>query len=247
MTELRKRLEEEAARRDRPDEIDPKRPDPLLVARRYEDPTIALICALFAYGSAKQIVAFLEGLDFSLLKAPEARIRRELKGYYYRFQRSEDLAELFVTLRRMGEECALQEPFMKGYLREGSVLEGLAALIAKLRSLNPYRSYGYDFLLSHPPTPRTRSPYKRWNMYLRWMVRKDSIDMGLWSGVRRKDLLIPLDTHTFHVSRRLGLLTRKQCDLKAAVELTERLKAFDPEDPVRFDFALYRLGQEKRA
>jgi uncharacterized protein (TIGR02757 family) len=82
-------------------------------------------------------------------------------------------------------------------------------------------------------------------MYLRWMVRRDAIDMGLWSGVRRSDLIIPLDTHTFHVSRTLGLLQRRSYDLQAAVELTERLRTFDPQDPVRYDFALYRLGQEK--
>ncbi len=81
-------------------------------------------------------------------------------------------------------------------------------------------------------------------MYLRWMVRRDALDMGLWQGVRRADLLVPLDTHTFHVSRRLGLLKRRQYDLKAVFELTDRLRAFDPADPVKYDFALYRLGQE---
>ncbi|MDX1296209.1 MAG: TIGR02757 family protein, partial [Sulfurimonadaceae bacterium] len=82
-------------------------------------------------------------------------------------------------------------------------------------------------------------------MFLRWMVREDSIDMGLWQGVRRSDLIIPLDTHTFHVSQKLGLLKRKSYDLQAAVELTEALRRFDPDDPVKYDFALYRMGQEK--
>ena len=82
-------------------------------------------------------------------------------------------------------------------------------------------------------------------MYLRWMVRKDAIDFGLWQGVNPADLIIPLDTHTFHVARSLGLLRRKQYDLQAALELTEKLKSFDPRDPVRYDFALYRIGQER--
>lgn len=86
---------------------------------------------------------------------------------------------------------------------------------------------------------------KRWMMYLRWMVRCDNIDMGLWSGIDRADLIIPLDTHTFNVSRKLGLLSRKSYDLEAAIELTKKLKEFDEKDPLKYDFALYRIGQER--
>jgi uncharacterized protein (TIGR02757 family) len=82
-------------------------------------------------------------------------------------------------------------------------------------------------------------------MYLRWMVRSDELDMGLWNGVDPSELIMPLDTHTFSVSRALGLLKRGQCDMRAAIELTETLKAFDPADPLKYDFALYRIGQEK--
>jgi uncharacterized protein (TIGR02757 family) len=77
------------------------------------------------------------------------------------------------------------------------------------------------------------------------MVRDDNIDFGIWKKVDKKDLLIPLDTHTFNVSFNLGLLKRKTYDLKAVVELTNTLKKFDPFDPVKYDFALYRIGQEK--
>jgi uncharacterized protein (TIGR02757 family) len=82
-------------------------------------------------------------------------------------------------------------------------------------------------------------------MYLRWMVRSDDLDMGLWSKIEKKDLLMPLDTHTFKISRKLGLLKRKSYDMKAVLELTERFRRWDSEDPVKYDFALYRLGQEK--
>ena len=82
-------------------------------------------------------------------------------------------------------------------------------------------------------------------MYLRWMVRKDALDMGLWSKIDKKDLLIPLDTHTFKMSQKLKLLKRKSYDMKAVHELTERFRKWDPYDPVKYDFALYRLGQEK--
>ena len=82
-------------------------------------------------------------------------------------------------------------------------------------------------------------------MYLRWMVRKDELDLGLWKGVDTKDLILPLDTHTFKVSQKLGLLKRKTYDLKSALEITESLRAFDKKDPIKYDFALYRLGQEQ--
>ena len=215
------------------------RPDPLAVAKRYNDEKIALVCALFAYGNAAQIVRFLKSLDFGLLDAPEENIVRQ--SSYYRFQKPHDVAQLFITLKRAG---SLEEPFMEGYEKNRNILEGLASLIAYLRSLNDYRSYGYDFLLGRVPRRAAGgSPMKRWMMYLRWMVRHDHRDRGLWRQVDKADLIIPLDTHTFHVSRKLGLLGRKSYDLKAALELTEALRRFDQADPVKYDFALYRMGQ----
>lgn len=91
------------------------------------------------------------------------------------------------------------------------------------------------------------SACKRINMYLRWMVRKDrsGIDFGLWKKIPASGLLIPLDLHTGNVSRQLGLLTRKQNDAKAVRELTERLREFDPDDPIRYDFALFGIGAFK--
>ncbi len=240
---LKSRLDAEVRKRNDPDELSFEKPDPLLVARRYRDERVALICALFAYGNAKQIVKFLDSLDFSLLERSESELRSALDGHYYRFQNSEDVIQLFLTLQKAG---SLEEIFMEGYRHNHSVLEGLALLIQSLYDLNPYRSRGYTFLLGSAPTQRSKSTYKRWNMYLRWMVRKDALDLGLWSGVRRSDLLMPLDTHTFEVSKKLGLLKRKSYDLKAVLELTQRLRLFDPEDPIKYDFAIYRLGQEGR-
>lgn len=91
------------------------------------------------------------------------------------------------------------------------------------------------------------SACKRINMYLRWMVRKDhsGIDFGLWKGIPSSALLIPLDVHTGNVSRQLGLLSRHQNDARAVAELTARLRTFDPEDPIRYDFALFGLGAFK--
>ena len=78
---------------------------------------------------------------------------------------------------------------------------------------------------------------------MRWVVRKDCLDLGLWESVKCKDLLLPLDTHTFRITRKLGLLKRKTYDFKAVLEITEKLKEFDAKDPIKYDFALYRIGQ----
>ncbi len=244
LKEIKRRLDIEVKKRDSKFELSEKRADPMLVAREFRDERVALICSLFAYGNAKQIVKFLRGLDFSLLQKSEDEIREALEGRYYRFQNSEDIAQFFITLKRVESEGSLESIFLDGYLKSRSVLDGLSTLIAKLRELNSYDSHGYNFLLGSPPSLKSKSTYKRWNMYLRWMVRSDEIDLGLWSGVDRSNLLIPLDTHTFNVSKKLGLLKRKSYDLKAVLELTDTLKSFDKSDPIKYDFALYRIGQE---
>jgi len=238
-------LEKEVLKRDSISELSYDSPDPLIVASRYKDEYISLICALFAYGSAKQIVKFLDGLDFSLLDESEDSIKKGLKGHYYRFQNETDVAEFFITVKRLKEIDSLESIFYRGYKKEHSVIDGLNSLITKILEVNPHKSHGYNFLVGTPPTQKSKSTYKRYNMYLRWMVRKDNLDFGLWKRVDKKDLLIPLDTHTFKVSQKLGLLKRKSYDLKAVLELTKKLKEFDEKDPVKYDFALYRIGQER--
>lgn len=226
-------------------EVSYERPDPILVARRYREPYSALTCALFAYGRADLIVRFLDTLDFSLIDADEASIRAACSSHYYRFQSHEDVTQFLITLRRLKLESDMEELFTQAYIPHRSVLDGINVVIEKMWSLNSYESRGYRFLIGAPATRfKGGAPMKRWMMFLRWMVRQDAIDFGLWSGVKRADLLMPLDTHTFAVSRELGLLRRKQYDLQSVVELTQALRTFDPEDPVKYDFALYRIGQE---
>lgn len=245
MKTLKERLDLEVERRNCASELCEEKPDPLMVARRHNDELSALVCALFAYGKASFIVRFLNSIDFTLIDAEEAFILEASREYCYRFQTPDDSAQLLITLRRLKLEGGAQRAFMQGY-EEHSLFEGLKSLIDRLYMLNSYRSNGYQFLIGKPlSTVAKASALKRWLMYLRWMVRCDELDMGLWSGVDRADLLMPLDTHTFNVSCRLGLLKRKQCDFRASMELTEQLKRFDPHDPVKYDFALYRLGQEK--
>ena len=100
----------------------------------------------------------------------------------------------------------------------------------------------------HIATPARQAACKRINMYLRWMVRDDDkgVDFGLWKRMKPAQLICPCDLHVDRVGRKLGLITRKQTDWQTALELTERLREFDPVDPVKYDFALFGLGVEEK-
>lgn len=243
---LKKRLDEEVKNRNSYDEVSSENPDPILIARKYKDEYISFVCAFFAYGNVKQIIKFLSSLDMSLIDADEDLIREKLKEHYYRFQNSEDVIQFFITLSRLKKQNSLEDIFMQGYKENSDVIDGINAVITQMYKVNSYNSRGYQFLIGKITTKRKGvGALKRWNMYLRWMVRKDEIDMGLWSNINKKDLILPLDTHTFNVGLKLGLLKRKTYDLEAAWQMTQTLKSFDETDPVKYDFAIYRLGQEK--
>jgi uncharacterized protein (TIGR02757 family) len=217
-------------------EVNEQKLDPIIVAKKYNDEYIALIAALFAYGNVKAIIKFLNSLDLKNLNSNNA---------YYRFQNKKDVEVFLDTLKKMKEKYSLNTLFLKGYKKNKNPIDGIREIIKTIYSLTDYTSKGYEFLIGKIPPNKTKgvSPYKRWNMFLRWMVRDDSLDLGLWRGVDKKDLIIPLDTHTHKVSLNLGLLKRKTYDLQAAIELTEKLKEFDSQDPLKYDFALYRIGQ----
>lgn len=253
MKSIKQMLDKEVLKRDTLNELSFDTPDPLMVAKKYNDEYIALICALFAYGNAKKIVEFLNSIDFGILKKSDETIKKELKNHYYRFQNSEDIVSFFIAIKRLMQIDSLENIFKKGYDKENNILEGIDTIIQSVVELFEYNSAGYKFLIG-TPFKRDKnntiklignSAYKRYNMFLRWMVRNDNLDMGLWKRVNKKDLIIPLDTHTFHVSQKLGLLTRKTYDLKSALLITEQLGKFDKNDPIKYDFALYRIGQEK--
>lgn len=246
MKNIKSKLDAEVKARNSNFELSYERPDPLLIASKHRDEYISLICALFAYGNAKQIVKFLDSLDFSLLSKSDDEIKQTLSRHYYRFQKSEDVSALFMALKRLKDTTTIEDIFYKGYKQNGNILDGLWSFISSLQEIYSYHSRGYSFLIgSLPKKPNSAGTYKRYLMYLRWMVRSDSLDLGLWSKIPTDALLMPLDTHTFQVSRSLGLLKRKTYDMKASIELTQTLKTFDAHDPIKYDFALYRIGQEK--
>lgn len=234
---------------------------------------IAVLCALLAYGNAGQILRTLLKLDFRLLGDKKAILAHKFP--YYRFQSSEDIKMLFLALSEIIARGGIKSVFVKAYkkaklnsanIAESSAICGINAMICELdsaiksqtlhsqnlarKSQNLAESsltQGLKFLIGQKAlSTRAHSPLKRWNLFLRWMVRKDNIDLGLWSDeVACKDLILPLDTHTFRLSQKLGLLKRKSYDLRSAIEITANLAKFCENDPVKYDFALYRLGQEK--
>lgn len=220
-------------------------PDPLQVAKIHNDEFVSLLCALFAYGNAQNILNFLKKLDFSLLNSSEKIIIKNTKHLKYRFQNAKDISEIFITLRRIKQESSLEALFIKAYKKDENLVYALQTFITKLRKINAYTSLGYDFFFGTPFVKEPKAAMKRYNMLLRWLVRKDELDLGLWKRVHTKDLLMPLDTHTHKVALKLGLMQRKSYDFKAVLELTANLRRFDENDPVKYDFALYRLGQSK--
>ena len=252
---IKKLLDEEVKKRDNLKELSLDKPDPLIIAKKYNDEYISLICALFAYGNAGQIVKLLSSFNFDLLNQDENIITKKLQGYYYRFQSTDDVIAFFIALKRLKESNkSLENIFKVGYDKKQNVIEGIESIISSIKNTYNYKSDGYKFLIGNIPKKDKygnikligNSAYKRYNMFLRWMVRSDNLDMGLWNGVSKKDLVLPLDTHTFKISQKLGLLDRKTADLKSAILITEKLKEFDNNDPIKYDFAIYRLGQEKK-
>ena len=243
-------------------------PDPLQVATKFKEPNIALICALFAYGNAKMIVKFLNSLEFSLLDESEQNIKKNLSNFKYRFQNENDVREIFITLSRLKKEADIEEILRQGLAKNGEMIEGVNELIKFIYGLNSYRSDGYEFFFGKSFSKEPQSPYKRYNMYLRWMVRDSDIDLGLFKNLPKetyeyflklsgyntlrlilaKSIILvegPTDEHTHRVSLNLGLINRKSYDFKAVMELTKKLREFDELDPIKYDFALYRIGQSK--
>lgn len=187
MNKIKQMLDNEVKNRNKNSELSYDRPDPLLIATRYKDETIALICALFAYGNAKLIVKFLDSLDFSLLKSTDEVIKKSLSSHYYRFQNSDDVVAIFIALQRLKEIDSIENIFYEGYKRENNLLDGLWNFITILKEVYPYESRGYKFLIgSVPKKPNSAGTYKRYLMYLRWMVRCDELDLGLWSKIDKK-------------------------------------------------------------
>ncbi len=147
------------------------------------------------------------------------------------------------------------EFFQQFYRQHDSLEEGFAQFITPQDKTVERALKGFHHLFfalpnaprrtrKHLSTPERKSACKRLNMFLRWMVRQDNkgVDLGIWKRLQPSQLLLPLDVHVDRVGRKLGLITRKQRDWLTVLELTDNLRAYDPEDPAKYDFALFGLG-----
>lgn len=223
--------------------------DPLRFPRRYADPAdvevAAVFAALLAFGRVDLFGPVLEQI-FRLADAaggPAAWVdgfgdehAAQLAPLYYRWHRGEDFVRLARTLgevrRRHGSVGALFEPGPGRRVLD----DGLARFAACVPG-EPSR--GFRTWLGRPSEG---SACKRWNMLLRWMVRDQGADLGLWRHLSASDLVMPMDTHVHRIAGLLGLTARKTADWRAAEEVTAGLRELDPADPVRYDFALAHLG-----
>ncbi len=222
-------------------------PDPLNIVHKYKDfkhiSELAFICALYSYGNAKMIVKNLENMPFELLLDTAAIIHTAQKHFpYYRFQSSEDTKECFLCMAEIIKIGGLKSVFLRQYKKYNDIQQALLATQQFLQRHIRNKSKGLNFLFGRS---NAQSPLKRYNMFLRWMVRKDALDLGLWQEIAPSALLIPLDTHTFRIAKLLGLCKSSSCSIKAVREITSFLRQCDPKDPIKYDFALYRIGQLK--
>jgi uncharacterized protein (TIGR02757 family) len=240
--------------------------DPLEFVHHYRDPwdreAVALLGAVLAYGNVKQIrrsvaevLRRMEGACGSPQAFVRAPKRAALKGFVHRFNRGEDIALLLELLARSWKEHGSLGAHFVSRLEPGApdISVALDGLMGDWISWAGRRARGsFTYLLT---ARRDGSCCKRWCMFLRWMGRRDQLDPGLWTEqgelqstfpkgryLKSSQLVLPLDTHTGRISQYLGLTDRKTLNWKAATEITERLKSFNAEDPVRYDFALARLG-----
>ncbi len=160
--------------------------------------------------------------------------------FRYHYEHFESLEDAFLPPNPLnGEQEANQKaPPLGGW---GAGLEAFRSYFFSLPDF-PHRTK------KHVSSPSQKSTCKRLNMFLRWMVRQDNcgVDFGIWNRIKPADLICPLDLHVDRVARKLLLITRKQTDWQTALELTARLREFDPADPVKYDFALFGLGIEER-
>lgn len=223
---------------------------------RYGDPAdrevVALLAACLAYG---RVDLFAPWIDWALCRMGESPHRFVLgfdskkdadrfDGFHYRFNRPRDLAAFcLATQRVLLSHGSLRQYFLSGYSPAdadvGPALERFARgfLSQDLRPILPRGrlSRGYRHLF---PLPSTGGPCKRLHLFLRWMVRREPPDFGLWRDIPPSKLLIPVDTHVENMSRAVGLTRRKSRNWRMAAEITERLRDLDPDDPVKYDFAL---------
>ncbi len=247
LIDIQEFLDEKADKYNRPEFIEA---DPISIPHLFsqkEDIEIAgFLTATIAWGrrdlilkSARQLMNLLEHAPYEFLTSASTHEWHQFETFYYRTFSAVDCLYFLKALKAIyRHHGGLESVFLNNYIK-GDIKPSLV----HFRSL--FLGFGApDRTGKHVANILKGSSAKRLNMFLRWMVRQDDrgVDFGLWKSISPADLLLPLDVHTGNVSRQLGILSRRQNDLKAVDEVMQTLRTFDANDPVKYDFALFSLG-----
>ncbi|GAA3959285.1 TIGR02757 family protein [Mucilaginibacter dorajii] len=252
-------LESKVAQYNRPEFIEN---DPIVIphlfSKKQDIEIMGFWAATLAWGQrvtiikkCKELIALMDGAPYDFIINHEEPDLKKLLSFKHRTFNDIDTLYFISFFRHHYKNFdSLEDAFIPKPPNPLNAEQSVKAEIA----LNHFRSYFFSLpdyphrTKKHVSSPLQKSTCKRLNMFLRWMVRKDDagVDFGIWNGIKPANLICPLDLHVDRVSRKLLLITRKQTDWQTALELTERLRQFDPLDPVKYDFALFGLGIEER-
>jgi uncharacterized protein (TIGR02757 family) len=231
---------------------------------RHNQEIVGLVSALFAYGRV-QIILKNQNQIWSAVRdqfeAPltvvqslnnpgfQKRLLKELGGFSHRFHKFPDLLLLLKLIHYSYNKYGSIAGHFKHFFSDthDSIERASIQLLGEWKNILPQLSPSTPPYFSHLlSSPEDKSACKRWCLFLRWMVRKDEIDLGVWNKeipeLKPRHLIIPLDVHLGRISKELKLTHRKNTDWKSSLEVTRALRKLDPVDPIKFDFALTRLG-----
>jgi len=214
---------------------------------------VAFLAADLAYGRVEQIQKSLTNLFERMGDSPYAFIKgfgkaeqKSLKGFKHRFTTDQDISDLLMLLKKvLNRYAGIEEFFIQGYNPvDRNIVPALSKFCNSLIDMyaaehNGNISRGLKYLLVNPAKG---SACKRLNLFLRWMVRNDDVDMGLWKSIDKARLVVPIDVHMGRLCKILGLYNHKAVSLKTAVQITQGFAEIEPADPVKYDFALSRIG-----
>lgn len=225
--------------------------DPVQFVHRYDNKrdieTAGFIASMFAYGKREVFIEklnyifnLMENKPFEYIKAFDYG-KNNIKNCDYRFSKDIDLIQILKIMNTLYKENETIESLFKySYQQKNDIWQMFQGVTDYFYSrVDMEVTKGFYHLL---PNPEKKSALKRMNMLLRWFVRKSSVDIGIWDFIPKSELLIPLDTHVAKISRKLGILTRKDNGYESVMEITENLRKLDPIDPIKYDFALFGYG-----
>jgi len=246
--ELRDFLDEKSKFYNRPSFIEK---DPICIPHLFQkkqDIEISgLFAAVFAWGQRKTIIskckellAMMDNAPYDFILHHKEKNLKPFENFKHRtFNATDTLYFIHFLKFFYAQNNSLEDLFMAKSNQE-PIEVALIKFHQSFFSLpdSPGRTK------KHIPSPQRNSTCKRMNMFLRWMVRDDhkGVDFGIWKRIKVKDLICPIDVHVHRIARKLSLLERKQTDWNTALELTQNLRKLDPEDPVKYDFALFGMG-----